>query len=193
MNPQELDQQIYITALNNKFSDESARLIVAQARLESADYSSNVFKNNFNMYGMKYIGQKLAERGTIAPKTERSKKCIDTGICRNSDYYAKYKNPIDSVKDTITRLYQVNIKGITPDQLKNAKTPLEFATLLKKRGYFGVTADQYAKGLNSKLKKINIQSVQTLPGVTITDEKKKFNWIWIIIATGISYILYKKK
>lgn len=191
MTPAQIDQDIYLTAISNGFTDTSARFIVAQARLESADYTSNVFKNNLNMYGMKFVGQALATRGTIAPINERSAKCRNTGVCVNSDYYAKYQTPTDSTKDVITRLYAKTIKGITPAQLKSAKTPIEFATLLKQRGYFGVTASQYASGLNSKLKKLNIQPVTTLPGVTVTAEKKN-NLIVYIIAGALTLFIFGK-
>lgn len=191
MTPEQIDQQIYLTATANGFTDISARLIISQARLESADYTSNVFKNNANMYGMKFIGQALATRGTLAPVNERSAKCRNTGVCVDRDYYAKYSNPQDSAKDVINRLYSKTIKGIKPEQLKNAKTPIEFATLLKQRGYFGVTASQYADGLKSKLKKIKVTPVQTLPAVTITVEKKN-NLIYYIIAGAVAYFIFGK-
>lgn len=193
MNPAQIDQEIYLMAIDNGFSDVSARFIVAQARYESADYSSNVFKNNLNMYGMKFIGQPLATRGTLAPVSERTKECIEKKICSNINFYAKYTNASDSAKDVITRLYAKTLKGVTSNQLKNAKTPNEFATLLKRRGYYGVSILQYENGLISKLKKIKIQPVKTLPGVTVTAEKKN-NLIYYIIA-GITaiYIFGKLK
>jgi flagellum-specific peptidoglycan hydrolase FlgJ len=191
MTPAQIDQQIYLTAMANGFTDISARLIVAQARLESSDYTSNVFKNNANMYGMKFIGQSLATRGSLAPINERSAKCRNTGVCVNSDYYAKYNNPQDSVKDVIVRLYAKTLNGIKPEQLKSVKTPIEFATLLKQRAYFGVTASQYATGLKSKLKKISVQPVENLPEVTITAEKKN-KLIYYIIAGAVAFIIFGK-
>jgi flagellum-specific peptidoglycan hydrolase FlgJ len=191
MTPAQIDQQIYLMALANGYTDLSARLIVAQARLESADYTSNVYKNNLNAYGMKFVGQALATRGTLAPKSERTKDCIEKNICTNINFYAKYQNASDSAKDVIVRLYGKTLKGITPAQLKNAKSPIEFATLLKQRAYFGVTATQYANGLSSKLKKIKIQPVQTLPAVTITAEKKN-NLIYYIIAGAIAFFIFGK-
>ena len=191
MTPEQIDQSIYILATENGFTDVSARLIVAQARLESADYTSNVFKNNANMYGMKYIGQALATRGTLAPVNERSANCRNTGICQNSDHYAKYASATDSAKDVVNRLYSITKNGITPAQLKNAKTPIEFATLLKTRGYFGTTATQYATGLKSKLKKIKIQPIENLPGVTVTAEKKN-NLIYYVIAGALAIFIFGK-
>jgi flagellum-specific peptidoglycan hydrolase FlgJ len=172
MTAQEIDQLIYNTALDNGYSNEAAKLITAQARLESADYTSNVFKQNNNMYGMKFVGQSYATKGTLAPYQERSAKCKSNFICVNSDYYAKYQTPADSIKDTIIRLYSKNIQGIIPGQLKAAKTAKEFAELLKQRGYFGITAAAYEKGLTAKLKKIQVKEIETLPGVTVESKKK---------------------
>ena len=198
MTPQEIDEQIYILATANGFTDVSARLIVAQARLESSDtngidYNSSVFKNNANMYGMKFIGQPLAVRGTIAPISERDAKCRDTGVCADRNFYAKYQNATDSAKDVITRLYSKTLNGITPAQLRNAKTPIEFATLLKTRGYFGTTATQYANGLKSKLKKIKIQPIENLPTVTITAEKKNNMIIYILSGALVLFIFGKMR
>ena len=76
-----LDQQIYDTAIKNGFNPMAAKLIVAQARFESADYTSNVFKQNNNTSGFKFIGQPNAVRGSLAPANERT--C--NGGC-NGDY-----------------------------------------------------------------------------------------------------------
>jgi uncharacterized FlgJ-related protein len=81
----DIDQSIYNTAIEEGFSPTSAKLIVAQARLESSHYSSTVFKANNNMFGMKYVGQPLATKGTLAPSKELSKSCRENGNCANSD------------------------------------------------------------------------------------------------------------
>lgn len=156
-----LDTQIYNLARANGFTDQSARLICAQARLESANYTSNVFRNNNNMFGMKYLGarQPLASRGTLAPLGERSAPClVNVNNCLNSDFYAKYATPLDSAKDLITRLYAITRNGITPQMLKNADTPETFARLLKQRNYYGGTESNYAAGLKARLRKVVIQS-----------------------------------
>jgi predicted CopG family antitoxin len=161
-----IDQEIYNMAIAEGFSPISAKLVVAQARLESADYGSNVFNNNNNMYGMKYVGQPLATRGTLAPYNERSSSCQNGGICSDRDHYAKYKSPQDSAKDVITRLYKKERKGIGFEQLRNVADADEFATKLKTRNYFGfheintsegkAEANKYALMLKAKLIKINI-------------------------------------
>lgn len=173
------DQLIFNRAVAEGFPPSTAKLIVAQARLESSDYTSNVFKNNNNLFGMKFVGQKGVSRGTLAPQSERT--C--NGNC-NSDYYAKYNSPSDSVGDLVGRLYKITRNGIGFDQLANAKDSTDFATKLKQRGYYGATATQYAKGLNAKLMKINI--------IELVKENK--NTVLIgAIALGLGLYLYLKK
>jgi uncharacterized FlgJ-related protein len=150
------DQLIYDTAIKQGFSPTAAKFVVAQARFESADYTSNVFKANNNTSGMKYIGQSLATRGTLAPKNERSATCQAGGACRDSDHYAKFRSIQDSANDKIVRLYSITKGGVTPSQLKSAKTPEEFANLLKRRGYYGDSESVYANGLKAKLLRIQV-------------------------------------
>lgn len=155
MNQSNIDSLIYKAAIRNGYSSKAALFVVAQARLETADYSSNVFKNNNNLFGMKFINQRLATRGTLAPLSERT--C--NGNC-NTDYYAKYSSVTDSVNDLLTRLYNITRNGITPDQLKNSTDTLDFSTKLKQRNYYGTSINVYNNGLISKLKKINLESLK---------------------------------
>lgn len=193
------DQIIYNVAIDNGFSPMAAKLVVAQARFESADYTSNVFKNNLNTSGMKFIGQPLATRGTLAPFNERSDSCKSKGICLDRDHYAKFRSVEDSARDKIERLYNRTIKGVTPDQLKNAKDAKEFADLLKKRGYygFGVYGTEqakkeirnYADGLNAKLVRLNV--------IEFIKENPKTTSLGILVIFGFLgyylYWLFKKK
>jgi hypothetical protein len=187
------DQIIYITARKAGFTPTGAKLVVAQARLESDNYKSRVFQNNLNTSGMKFIGQPLATRGTIAPLSERSASCRRGEVCVNSDYYAKFKNVGDSASDKINRLYEINMGGVTPQQLKNVKTPEEFANLLKKRRYYGADESQYASGLKARLKLVDID--ETLAEKELKSEKYT-NYatygLIIIGVTALSYYMYKK-
>jgi hypothetical protein len=196
----DIDQSIYNTAIEEGFSPTSAKLIVAQARLESSHYSSDVFKANNNMYGMKFIGQPLATRGTLAPPNERSASCRSGGTCANSDHYAKYSSIQDSARDTIQRLYKKTRKGIGFDQLKNVKDATEFATKLKTRDYFGFhsintnegkfEASEYARILDSILLRIKVVNFYKRNANTIN-----FTTLGIVVLglTGIAYWYYKKK
>lgn len=180
------DQIIYNTAIKQGFTPTAAKFVVAQARYESANYTSNVFNNNNNTSGMKYIGQPLATRGTLAPAAERSSTCRNGGNCVNSDYYAKFASVEDSANDVIGRLYNITKGGVTPQQLKNAKTPEEFAQLLKARGYYGESVKDYAAGIRSLLTRIQVVEFF---------EKNKLLLILgvgILAITGTYYFYYKK-
>lgn len=196
----DIDQSIYNTAIEEGFSPTSAKLIVAQARFESGHYSSDVFKANNNMYGMKYIGQALATKGTLAPPNERSKSCREGGNCVNSDHYAKYSSISNSAKDTIQRLYKITRNGIGFEQLKNVASATEFANKLKTRNYFGFhsidteagkqEAKEYARVLDSILLRIKVINFYK-------ENKKKIDYttlaILVLGLTGFAYWKYKKK
>jgi uncharacterized FlgJ-related protein len=175
------DQILYDVAISEGFNPVAAKLIAAQARFESADYTSRVFLANNNTSGMKFVGQPLATRGTPAPKNEQ--RC--NGGC-DSDYYAKFRSVEDSARDKISRNYNKTMRGVTPEQLKNVKSPEEFASLLKKRGYYGAPESQYAAGLRAKLLRIQIvEFIQT--------NKNKLLIGLALIAFGGAFYLYKKR
>ena len=154
----EIDQAIYDTALEQGFNPTAAKLIAAQARFESADYTSHVFKTDNNTSGIKYIGSRQinASRGTLSPE---------------GDYYAHFETVQDAINDKIVRLYNIKMGGVTPEQLKNVTDSTEFATLLKKRSYYGNTPygtaqaeadiNNYASGMRAKLLRINVLEFYT--------------------------------
>lgn len=190
------DQIIYDVAIKGGFSPLLAKFIVGQARFESANYTSGVFKANNNTSGMKYIGQPLATRGTLAPKSERSASCKSGGTCLNSDHYAKFKSVQDSATDVVFRLYGLTMRGVTPQQLKDARTPEEFARLLKKRGYYGPSAygtpaaekeiAEYAGGIKARMLRAQIVEY-------VQKNKSKIGvGVALVLLAGAIY-LYKKK
>jgi hypothetical protein len=185
------DQFIYDEAIKQGFTPTAAKLVVAQARFESSDYTSGVFQKNNNMYGMKYVGQPLATKGSLAPSNERS---CPTG-CKNSDFYAKYASPADSAKDVMTRLYMKTMGGVTPADLRNATDTDDFALKLKKRSYYGFMKTpetwgsevrNYANGLKAKLLKINIIEI-------VKKNKGKFTLGLALLISGLVWYFYNKK
>jgi flagellum-specific peptidoglycan hydrolase FlgJ len=170
-----LDQEIYNAAVKEGFSPSAAKLIVAQTRHETGNYTSNVFKLNNNLFGMKFVNQPLAVAGSPSPSNE------------GKTPYAKYKNASDSVKDAVARYYKITRKGVTFEQLKNVSDPLDFATKLKTRGYYGATINEYANGLKNALTRIKINEV-------IESAKQNKGKIGIgLILLALSLYLYKKK
>lgn len=177
------DQLIYDIAIKNGFNPSNAKFIAAQARLESSDYNSNVFKNNNNMFGMKYVKQPLAVRGTQVPTNERKAGDVDY------NYYAKYNSPEDSVKDLIERLYNKTINGVTPSQLRDSISLDDYAQKLKQRSYYGGTPEKYAAGLKAKLTKINVN--QIVKQVTQGAEEYKGSILFGVFVVVVIVALYK--
>ena len=174
----DFDQLIYDSAIKGGFTPTSAKLVVAQSRHETANYTSPVFKRTNNLFGMKFVNQKLA--------------ITDNKKSPEGDYYARYRNPKDSVDDAVGRLFNITMRGVTPSQLKNAKTPEEYSNLQKKRGYFGDEVAVYIKGIKNALPKINIRASE------IYKENKKasdltLGVVMIGVALYITYYIYKTK
>lgn len=176
-----IDQQIYNTAIQQGFNPVAAKLIAAQARFESADYTSNVFKNNNNTSGIKFVGQPNAVQGTLSPE---------------GNYYAKFNTIQDSINDKIIRIYNITMGGISPNQLKSSNSADDFATKLKKRNYFGnysyatpqgqKEASNYASGLKSKVLKINIIAF-------VQKNKIAIGFGLILLGSGLWYYFKNKK
>lgn len=194
------DQILYNVAIKNGFTPTAARLVVAQARLESADYTSGIFKRNNNTSGMKYAGQSLATLGDLAPYSERSSACksVTEGKvggfgpmppCTKGDHYARFRTVEDSARDKIERNFRITMGGVTPDQLKNVKSPEEFANLLKRRSYYGGSETLYAAGMRAKLLKMDVLEFYE-------DNKTAINYgligAVVLGLTGYAYFLYKK-
>ena len=209
------DQLIYDIARQEGFTDVVAKMIAAQARLESTNYTSTVLQCNNNMFGMKYVRQPLSMgRGTIAPSSELSGGCtrIDNGGCdkkgtsgcKDGDFYAKYDNPEKSIRDTIQRLYKTTRKGIGFNEINSSTDTTSYANNLKKRDYYGShdfstaagqqEAKDYAKNLKYLLSKVSVTA--WIKDVYATN-KKTINYALIggviIGLTGYAYYLYKKK
>jgi hypothetical protein len=180
MTPKEIDQAIYNTAIKQGFNPIAAKFIIGQARFESADYTSFVFRLNNNTSGIKFIGQPHAQKGTLSPE---------------GDYYAKFDTIQDAINDKIVRLYNINMRGVTPKQLKDSTSADDFARLLKQRGYYGNTAygtpqaekdiANYANGINAKIKKLG----------TFFFENKNKSLIIVASLIGLFLLIkyYKKK
>lgn len=179
MTPSQIDKAIYDTAIKQGFNPIAAKLIVGQARFESADYTSFVFRLNNNTSGIKFIKQPNAVQGTLSPE---------------GDYYAKFNTIQDAINDKIVRLYNINMRGISPQQLKDSTSAEDFARKLKQRGYYGNTPfgtpqaekdiANYANGINAKIKKL---------GTFFFENKNKTLIIGITIIGLFLLIKYYKK
>jgi hypothetical protein len=77
------------------------------------------------------------------------------------------------------------MRGVTPQQLKNVNNADEFASLLKKRGYYGAPENQYAAGLKAKVLRIQV--------VEFVTKNKNMLLIGLgLLALAGAYYLYTK-
>lgn len=163
MLPDQIDTQIYSIAKKAGLSESLSRLIVAQARHETANYNSNVFKSCNNLYGYKFVNGKW-----------------QLSACTNSPEggkYAKYKTIADSVNELIDWLKRREKEG----KLDTTKifTTGQYALALKNNNYYTDSVRNYQTGLNNGLKNIKIVAASGL-GI-------------VLLAAGIYFYVSKKR
>jgi len=162
-----IDERIYNQAAASGMPPILCTLIVAQARHETGNYTSNAFTQCNNCFGYKYVGQALS-----------------TGPCVTSsegDKYAKYASVEDSVKELAAWIKRRQQGGIFPENLSTITTPDQYAQLLKNAGYYGASVSEYVNGLIYWLQKIG-SSIGT---------KESTGALLIIIA--IALIVWRKR
>lgn len=133
------DNIIYNAAISKGLTSYLAALMVAQAKLETALYTSKTFKENNNAFGYKRYKGSIYQSGSGRISTE-------------GDAYASYsslKNSALEVAAWIKRRYK-NYQNIT--------TPSEYAAQLKKDGYFGGSVSNYIKILEKYFSKIRLKN-----------------------------------
>jgi flagellum-specific peptidoglycan hydrolase FlgJ len=137
---QSVATRIYNALRKAGVPDVNARIITAQSRVESSNYSSNVFKQNNNAFGMKVPSVRkspyILGAGTKAPSSE------------GATPYARYASVEDSARDIVHWL-QYNHANYS--QLTTADS---YATYLKNKGYYGATLASYAAGIGTYLMKM---------------------------------------
>lgn len=126
---------------------ETAELIACQSRHESGNYSSVLFTDDHNSFGMKVpsirkspyiIG--TSREGAVANGAPKSE-----GVTP----YARYASMADSVKDLIHWL-RFNHADFTI-----LKTPEAYARFLKQKGYFGDAEQHYVDALKRYLNELH--------------------------------------
>jgi hypothetical protein len=174
------DQEIYNGAITGGATPALAKLLVAQARFESGNYSNSQTKNNNNIFGFKYSkNSPYAKVGNISPE---------------GDAYAHYDTLQDAILDYISRWMSLTSKegGSRLQEFNKIQEgdTTTYANKLKGYGYFGATAAQYASGLNSSIRRINVVAFYF-------NNKNAIDYgaigAVIIGLTYYIYYLYKKK
>lgn len=138
---------IYNTYIENGLTPQAALFLTAQTMHETADYSSNVFKQNNNVAGIKIPRKRkspfIEGVGTAAPANESKDQKYNK--------YAKYKDVKSGAMDL---LEWMKYNKIDPNKFN---TPEEYAEALRQKSYFGNTEEGkkiYVAGLQNKIKKL---------------------------------------
>lgn len=123
------DTRIYLAARAAGFPKKAAELVVCQARHETGNYLSHVFKNNNNAFGM---------RPAQARETTRLAEPPD-GKTENG--YAYYASIEDSVKDLALWFSARRVS-------KDIRSVEDYATALKAKGYYEAGLSEYMSGMH---------------------------------------------
>lgn len=124
---------IFDTVRGAGFPVPLSNLIVAQARHESADFTSNVYKTCLNPFGYKFIGQDLATGSCIAAP--------------EGGYYAKYSRIQDAAREIVAWIRRRQVERVFPADLSTITSPAQYAQLLKSGSYYGDPVSVYTNGL----------------------------------------------
>lgn len=167
------EQRIYNQAIKGTQNNPGlpatlASLLIAQAKHETGNFTSNFFKKYNNGFGYSYFPGSIYQSGggTIAD---------------NGQPIAAYANIEDSTKEIIDWIYRRKKEGNFPD-LTTITTPEKYAALLKQNNYFGDTLTNYLNGL----KKFYIQVLQ------VFEKPSTQTGIILISIITLVYIIRKK-
>jgi hypothetical protein len=137
-----LERTIIATALNKGFNNTLAELLVAQAKLESANFTNNAFLKSNNAFGYKFYANSPYQTGKQIVRSSES------------DYYADYKSLADSTAEVLAWLQRREREG--KFKIKDLTTALKYATALKIGNYYGANVEQYTKGLEMYLRTVKV-------------------------------------
>lgn len=147
-----IEQIVYTFSKSQGLSDNVAKIIVAQSKFESSNYTSNLFKVNNNLFGYKYVGQSIATQGIPAPSSEGNLR------------YANYSKVEDSVLEIVKWIgRRVSEKKFT---LADLETPEGYARAFKNAGYYGDTYERYVAGLRRYYNTLQVGNQQQTPQPT---------------------------
>lgn len=148
-------QAIEGTDFNPGLPPSLALLVVAQAKHETGNFSSDIFKNQNNAFGYGYVPgsvYQLAQPGTVSPGQGQT---------------AKYRSVEDSTREIIDWIYRRVKENIFPVNLATVITPLLYAELLKKASYYTDTVSHYADGLRRWLNETILSEGLTQTGTIL--------------------------
>lgn len=176
-----IDNLIYKTATGDGLPRRLAVLVVAQARLETANYTHKFAAKGNNYFGYSYV---KGAKWQIAPG----------GLADNKQKIAQYASVEDSVHELTDWIRRRQKDGQFPKDLNVIQTPLQYASYLRNGAhpYGGLSTKQYADGITSRLKKVNIGEAVAAIGSSASDNKPNllpvitiFLIVGFVLAAGL--------
>jgi uncharacterized FlgJ-related protein len=132
------DQEIFDTALELGADTLMAKIVVAQARLESGNFTNRLTEIHNNVFSMQHPRRRrTTSLGAFASAEGRHNK------------YASYGSVRDSVIDLFFYFKAKKISFRQP-------SIRSYVQLLKKKSFFEVTAKKYERELKQNFKKITV-------------------------------------
>lgn len=113
-----------------------AGLLLAQAKHESGNFSSNLFRKYNNAFGYNYVSGARWQTGAGTK--------ADNGMP-----IAVYASVGDSAREIVDWIYRRVKEGKFPANLDLIRTPDEYAHLLKNAGYYQDNISNYTEGLKN--------------------------------------------
>jgi hypothetical protein len=118
----ETGKDVYLRLIEAGFTPITAQYITAQAAHETANFTSQIFLQNNNLFGYKYVGQTSA-------KGEKNGHAVYEDIDKSIADYSRYY---------LLRGYPKVFNSIT-----------DFVTRLKNNGYFEAPLSEYLAGVKN--------------------------------------------
>jgi len=116
----EIGRDVYLRLIEAGFNSLQAQYITAQSAHETANFTSQIYTENNNLFGYKYVGQQIAKG--------------------SKNNHAYYESIADSIKD-YKRYY--NLRGY-PTVFPSLA---EFVKTLKRNYYFEAPEAEYLNGV----------------------------------------------
>lgn len=110
-----------------------ANLVTAQARHETGNFTSDLFRDDWNAFGYNYTGNP----NQLGPSLRS----------HGGAFYAKYATLENSVNEITDWIYRRVRDGKFPANLSTIQSPADYATLLKNAGYYEDNLTTYQNGL----------------------------------------------
>lgn len=165
-----IETTIYRAAMAQGLPDTLARLLIAQAKHETGNFTSNFFKKYNNAFGYSYYPGspwQVPGGGTLAD---------------NNQPIAVYKSVQDSVGEIADWLKRRVKEGKFP-ALSTITDPEQYAQLLWHAGYYTDTIKNYSRGLKAFFENLGELAV----------DNKGMIFVTMLVLAGVTYYLYKDK